>query len=324
MAVERLPKPLFVSKLGKFYAGDSERLIAGPLKRLRGKVQLVLTSPPFPLNRKKRYGNKQGAEYREWFGRVGQQLSELLTDDGSLVIEMGNSWLPGRPVQSLLHMQCLMDLADEERTGLRLCQQFVCYNPSRLPSPAQWVTVERTRVTDAFTHIWWFAKTDNPKANNKNVLRPYSGAMKSLLARRSYNSGKRPSQHKISRVGFLSDNGGSISHNLFEMQPLTNHPPRLPNVMRLANTTSTDSFLEECRRRGLTPHPARMQAEMAAFFISFLTDQNDLVFDPFAGTNTTGFAAEALRRRWIAVEISREYGKQARIRASGAKVRKRK
>ncbi len=34
--------------------------------RYRGKVQLIFTSPPFPLNRKKQYGNHQGEAYIKW------------------------------------------------------------------------------------------------------------------------------------------------------------------------------------------------------------------------------------------------------------------
>jgi site-specific DNA-methyltransferase (cytosine-N4-specific) len=311
----RVPTPAFQSGLGKFYVGDSEALLSGPLARgLSGKVQLLLTSPPFPLNTKKRYGNKRGDDYKEWFCRLFGTFSTLLADKGSLVIELGNAWEPGRPVQSLLHLECLLELVKDPRWGLRLCQQFICYNPTRLPSPAQWVTIERTRLTDSFTHVWWLSKSDYPKADNRKVLRPYSESMISLLKRKTYNHGLRPSQHRISKTGFLKDHGGSIGHNFFELHALTDGAPRLPNVMRLPNTRSTEAFLDNCRSAGIKPHPARMQMELANFFISFLTDKRDLVLDPFAGSNTTGYAAEFLGRKWVATEINRDYAKQAKLR----------
>ncbi|WP_134946848.1 DNA methyltransferase [Salmonella enterica] len=43
---------------------------------------------------------------------------------------------------------------------------------------------------------------------------------------------------------------------------------------------------------GIKPHPARMNKGIVNFFIDFLTDENDLIFDPFGGSNTTGFCAE--------------------------------
>ncbi|QYJ15602.1 Modification methylase PvuII [Rubrobacter xylanophilus DSM 9941] len=307
---------LHKTDLGAYYLGDSVEVLGTELgERLRGQVQLILTSPPFPLNRKKSYGNRDGEEYKEWFTSLAPLFSELLTEDGSIVIEMGNSWMPGRPVQSLLHLESLICFVNNPEADLRLCQQFVCFNPSRLPSPAEWVTIRRIRLTDSYTHLWWMAKTDFPKADNRKVPRPYSDSMKALLKRRKYNAGKRPSQHGISENSFLTDHGGSIALNLFELEPMDeDREVRLPNAFSASHTISNDFFFRMCRERGITPHPARMPVGLASFFIEFLTDPGDLVLDPFAGSNTTGFAAEALRRRWTSIEIKEDYAEQSRIR----------
>jgi hypothetical protein len=172
---------LYETALGKYYTGKAEDLLTSDLTELRNKVQLILTSPPFPLNKKKKYGNLQGEEYKNWFINLAEIFSNLLTEDGSIVIELGNSWEPGLPVQSLLHLESLLGFVKNPKVNLRLCQEFVCYNPSRLPSPAQWVTVNRIRTIDSFTHLWWMSKSDYPKANNRKVLRPYSKSMKLLL-----------------------------------------------------------------------------------------------------------------------------------------------
>jgi site-specific DNA-methyltransferase (cytosine-N4-specific) len=159
------------------------------------------------------------------------------------------------------------------------------------------------------------AKTDFPKANNKNILRPYSSSMNDLLKSQSYNSGKRPSEHKISDTGFLTDHGGSIMPNFIEIEPLSDDKElRLPNVVSIANTCSTDFFHRTCRERGIEMHPARMPAGLAGLFIQFLTDPGDLVLDPFAGSNTSGFAAELLGRRWVSIEIMKDYAKQSKVR----------
>ncbi len=75
---------------------------------MRGKVQLVFTSPPYPLNTKKRYGNLQGEEYVRWLAGLAPQFRELLTPDGSIVVELGNAWEPGRPVMSTLALRALL------------------------------------------------------------------------------------------------------------------------------------------------------------------------------------------------------------------------
>jgi site-specific DNA-methyltransferase (cytosine-N4-specific) len=267
------------------YEGHLEGFLTSDLADdVRGKVQLIFTSPPFPLNRKKRYGNKVGKEYLAWLEGFAAPLAELLTDDGSLVVEMGNAWEPGEPVMSTLALKAL--LAIVEGGELSLCQQFVVHNPARLPSPAQWVNVERIRVKDAYTNVWWMGRSARPKADNRRVLTDYSPAMLKLLERQSYNSGPRPSQHHIGEKSFLTDNGGAIPSN----------------VLSFSNTHSTDEYRRYCNEQDLKLHPARMPPELAEFFIRFLTDKGDLVFDPFGGSNTTGASADELSRKWLTIE----------------------
>ena len=248
---------------------------------------------------------------------MAKPMSDLLTDDGSIVMEIGNAWEKQRPVQSLLSLQTLMSFVQHPEAKLNLCQEFIAYNPSRLPSPATWVTIQRIRLTDSYTRLWWMAKSDRPKADNRKVLRPYGKSMKKLLERQKFNAGARPSGHTISEDGFLHDNGGSISQNFFEMESIQpGGETRLPNAFSLVNTASNDYFMRKCREAGIRPHPARMPAGLAAFFIQFLTDENDLVLDPFAGSNTTGYVAERLGRRWVSFEAQEEYTEQSRIRLS--------
>jgi site-specific DNA-methyltransferase (cytosine-N4-specific) len=305
----------YKTKYGKLFLSSFEDLYQYYLKRYYSeKFDLIITSPPFPLNAKKKYGNFQGEEYKKWFISLAQTFSNLLSNTGSLVIEIGNAWKPNRPVQSTLHLECLLGLA--KNSDLRLIQEFMIYNPSKLPSPAQWVTVNRIRVVDSYTHVWWLAKNDYPKADNTKVLRPYSKSMQQLLKKQQYNSGQRPSEHNISEKGFLKDNGGSIAHNFFELENLDyDRNVRLPhNVLSFSNTISNDFFLKTCRKRSIIPHPARMNQGIVNFFIEFLTDENDLILDPFGGSNTTGYCAEKLKRRWIVSEVDEKYAKQSLIR----------
>lgn len=314
----------FSTKYGKMHLGKCEEVLRQNLSRIRGKVNLIMTSPPFPLNNKKKYGNLTGDTYRDWFVSLAPLFSEMLAPDGSIIIELGNSWEKKRPVQSLLHLESLLGFVRNETADLRLCQQFVCYNPSRLPSPAAWVTINRIRTVDSFTHVWWMAKTDFPKADNRNILRPYSKSMEALLQRGTYNAGKRPSQHHISEGSFLRKNPGSIMPNVIELEAIKEEQElRLPrNLMSMSNTNSNDFFMKACREEGITPHPARMQYELVDFFIQFLTDEKDIVLDPFAGSNTTGFCAERLGRRWYAIEAEEEYVEQAKLRFQDPALRK--
>ena len=316
----------FATPAGTYFTCDCADFIrARP--DLQGQVQLILTSPPFPLSRSKSYGNLQGQAYVEWFASLAPLFADLLTEDGSLVIEIGNAWEPGRPVQSLVPLQALMAFVAHEQAQLRLCQEFICHNPARLPSPAQWVTKEHCRVTDSFTRLWWMARTDYPRADNRRVLRPYSPAMRRLLANQGYNAGKRPSGHQLSAKSFLKDHGGSIAHNVMDL-PANDRLPqdmlqdfaaqlRQPQAMlEIANTSSNDAYSQACRAQGLRPHPARIQPQLVSFFIEFLSVKGDLVYDPFAGSNTTGYCAELKGRRWLATDTAAEYAEHARLRCT--------
>ena len=275
---------------GMFLQGSaSDLLLAEAVKPYVGKVDLIFTSPPFPLNRQKKYGNLDGQEFVTWLASFAPIFRNLLGPTGSIVMEMGNPWERGQPTMSTLGLRALLAFLDEGR--FHLCQQFVWHNPARLPSPAQWVNVERIRVKDSFTHIWWMSPSPRPKANNRNVLMEYSGSMKKLLDSQRYNAGRRPSEHHIGKSSFLIDNSGSIP----------------PNVLTISNTGASSRYLSYCREHRLEVHPARMPIELPKFFINFLTDPGDLVLDPFAGSNTTGFAAHEAGRRWIAVEIMEMY-----------------
>lgn len=305
---------LYSTNFGEYYLGKCEEVISK--LNLNKKVQLILTSPPFPLNSQKKYGNLNGDDYLNWFSNLAELFSSILTPNGSIVIEMGNTWEKKRPVQSLLHLNSLLSFVNNKNANLRLCQEFICYNPARLPSPAQWVTVNRIRAIDSFTHVWWIANSDYPKADNRRILRPYSKSMKKLLETGKYNSGKRPSEHIIGEKSFLTDNQGSISHNILELEQIdVKKEFRQPySMLTISNTKSNDFFTKICKTRGIIPHPARMPLELASFFINFLTDEDDLVLDPFGGSNTTGFCAEKLNRKWISIDTNIEYGKQSIIR----------
>ena len=264
----------------------------------KGKIQLILTSPPFPLKRAKKYGNKNGEEYLTWLCGIGNQLKPLLTENGSIVIEIGNAWNANEPTYSTLPIKTLITF--QETCNLHLCQEFIYYNPARLPGPIECVNKRRIRVKDSFTYIWWLSNTSNPYADNRNVKELYSKQMKKLLASGKYNSGKRPSEHSISKSAFSIDNGGAIPSN----------------VIIASNTQSHDPYLKACKIHNLDIHPARMASAIPEFFIKFLTQENDIVFDCFSGSNTTGSIAEKLNRHWISTELDKQYYEGSKYRFS--------
>jgi site-specific DNA-methyltransferase (cytosine-N4-specific) len=283
----------YATDLGSCYHADALAVLrALPAD----SVALVLTSPPFALRRQKAYGNVAATEYLDWFLPFADEIRRVLRPDGSFVFELGPAWQKGTGTRSLLHYELVLRLC---RT-FHLVQELYWYNPSRLPGPAEYVTIRRTRVKDAVTPLWWLAKSPAPRADNRRVLRPYSASMRRLL-REGVQPALRPSQHAIS-TNFDRDNGGAIP----------------PNLIEAPNTVSQDPYIRACRAAGLAVHPARFPEAVPEFVVRFLTEPGDTVLDPFAGSNVTGAVAERLGRRWLAVEINADYVEGSRLRFGSA------
>ncbi|MGH6821403.1 MAG: DNA-methyltransferase, partial [Methylocella sp.] len=253
------------TKLGSVYHADSLHVMAS---MKAGSVDLVMTSPPFGLTREKEYGNQREDAYLEWFGDFAKQFHRILKDSGSLVIDLGGAWKPGTPTRSLYHFKLLIMLCEE--FGFHLAQDFYWWNPSKLPTPAEWVNIRRIRVKDAINTVWWLSKTEWPRASNRRVLQPYSPSMEHLLAN-GYKAKMRPSGHDISGK-FSINNGAAIP----------------PNLIAIPNTESNSAYMRYCQEQDLKAHPARFPAELPEYFIRMLTDPGDFVFDPFGGSCITG------------------------------------
>lgn len=279
--------PAYSTRLGSAHVGDSRALLA---ELADNSINLIITSPPFALQRKKAYGNKEQHEYVEWLSDFARLAFQKLSDDGSFVIDIGGAYEKGTPVRSLYPFRALISFCDD--IGFNLAEEFYWHNPSKLPSPIEWVNKRKIRTKDSVNTVWWLSKTPWPKANVSNVLAPYSARMKKLIENpeKFYTPKVRPSGHDIGK-GFSKDNGGAIP----------------PNLLSFPNTESNGRYMSGCKKVGAKGHPARFPGKLPEFFVKFLTNPDDLVVDIFAGSNTTGEIAEKLGRRWLAFEERRDY-----------------
>lgn len=275
-------QPAYHTELGAAFCGDSLEMI-GDLPD--ESVNLVLTSPPFALQRQKEYGNETQERYVDWLLQFARLVHRKLAPDGSFVIDIGGAYEKGIPTRSLYPFRFAIRACDD--IGFKLAEDFYWFNPSKLPSPIEWVNKRKIRAKDAVNNVWWFSKTDWPKADVSKVLAEYSDRMRKLLEDPEgfYSPKKRPSGHDIG-TGFAKDNGGAIPSNL----------------LQISNSESNGQYLRGCKALGLPGHPARFPSKLPEFFIRFLTQPGDLVLDIFAGSNTTGSVAEVEGRRWLAFD----------------------
>lgn len=279
--------PAYSTANGAAYIGDSCQLLADLPDN---SVNLVITSPPFALQRQKEYGNLDQHEYLDWLSEFARLVHRKLRDDGSFVLDLGGAYQKGVPARSLYNFRVLLRFCDE--IGFFLAEDFYWFNPSRLPSPIEWVNKRKIRAKDAVNTVWWLSKTEWPKADISKVLVPYSDRMRKLIEDPEgfYTPKKRPSGHDISS-GFAKDNGGAIP----------------PNLLQISNSESNGAYMAGCKLVGVSGHPARFPTKLPEFFIRMLTDPGDIVVDIFAGSNTTGQVAEAEDRHWLAFEERADY-----------------
>ncbi len=290
--------PLYRTDFGSAFVGDSWQLMRGIPT---GAVKLVVTSPPYALHFKKEYGNVDKDGYVEWFMPFAKEIKRILAKDGSFVLNIGGSYNPGSPTRSLYHFKLLIALCDE--LGFHLAQECFWFNPAKLPTPAEWVNVRRCRIKDSVEYVWWLTPTAWPDADNRRVLVPYSDDMHRLIEK-GYKAKKRPSGHNITGK-FKANRGGAIPSNVIVR---IDDAMDIPDSMLIrGNNESNSEYIRRCAAAGLKPHPARFPAALPEFFVKFLTKAGDLVLDPFAGSNMTGRVAENLGRKWIAIELDRDY-----------------
>lgn len=140
-----IPKEFHVyqTDLGQQVCGDSQELLA---LLPEDSVDLIITSPPFALLRKKSYGNEDQSQYVNWLAEFGKAAFPALKETGSLVLDLGGAYQKGRPVRSLYNYRVLIKFCDE--IGYRLAEEFFWYNPAKLPSHIEWVNKKKIRAKE--------------------------------------------------------------------------------------------------------------------------------------------------------------------------------
>lgn len=251
-------------------------------------VQLILTSPPYPLVRKKEYQKEDTQDYLNWITNLAAGWREKLTPDGSLLLNLSDCWNKKEPTLNLYQERLLLQLVDQ--LGYNLIQRLYWHSPSKIPS-SHWVTVKKYRLNNSVEHLFWLSKSTEPKTRVDRVLKPYGASMLRSLAAGGDRRTQRPSTHGGTQNGFGKDRGGSTP---FTLQNWT-------------HATSQGDYFAFCRDQDIPLHPARFPKELPEFCVKFLTDPKDTVYDPFGGSNTTGAICEELDRKWITSERSLTY-----------------
>lgn len=98
--------------------------------------------------------------------------------------------------------------------------------------------------------------------------------------------------------------------------------PTLPTMsdfeMAWTNLDKPSKRISKPRPSGNRYHPTQKPISLIKHCIELCTQENDLVLDPFMGSGTTGVACAELGRRFIGIEIDKDYFEIARKRIETA------
>lgn len=264
--------------------------------RLDQPITLILTSPPYALARPRAYGNVRQEDYVEWLVEALSPLVRRLRPGGTLALNVSNDiFEAGSPARSLYRERLVIALC--ETLGLHKWDEFIWHNPCKAPGPLQWASRTQQQLNVAWEPVYIF--TNNPRlcvASNRRVLQ----------------------QHTERHLQFMSRGGETrdsvFSDGAYRVRPGAYSrvtPGRIARNLQTIPHRGNDPVLQRARKQaaemGLPVHGAPMPLALADFMVRYLSEEGDLVVDPFGGWGTTGFAAEKHGRRWISTEKHLEY-----------------
>ena len=174
---------------------------------------------------------------------------------GSFVVDLGGAYERGTPVRSLYNFRVPIHFCDQ--LGFFLAEDFYWFNPSKLPSPIEWVNKRKLRAKDSINTVWWFSKTEWPKADIRNVRTEYSQRMKKLLENpEAFYTSERPAVRALDQP--------RLRHRQRRRYPLESDRDsefrvwrRLPQLLQGSEHKAPPRALPKAPARVLHPVPDR-------------------------------------------------------------------
>lgn len=246
-----------------------------------GSCKLIVTSPPYNIG--KEYERDQRLSlvaYARWLDRIIGKLCQKVTSDGHICWQSGNFVHDGEvfPLDTFFYRMF-------KRRGLKLRNRIIWHFNFGLHA--------QTRFSGRYETLLWFTKSDE-----------YTFNLDPVRVKQLY-PGKRHSSKKGAKAGQPSGNpkGKNPSdfwtfdpEDAFQGNPVWN----FPNV--------------KANHPEKTIHPCQFPSELVERCVLALTNERDLVLDPFIGSGTTALAALKYGRRVIGIDRDPTYVRLARQR----------
>ena len=232
-------------------------------------VKLVVTSPPYNIG--KVYEERvKLEEYLEYQRKVAKECIRVLGDDGSIAWEVGNYVYEGE----IFPLDLFFYKIFKEELGLKMRNRIIWRIGHGLHASR--------RFSGRYETISWFTKSDKYTFNLDAVRVPqkYPG--------KTYYRGKDRGLPSGNPLGKNPEDVWDIVLQDWEEQIWD-----IPNV--------------KSNHPEKTIHPAQFPIELVQRLILALTNENDVVLDPFGGVGSSALAALLLNRRAVSIERDENY-----------------
>lgn len=271
-------------ELNKIYFGDSLKLLDDIDDN---SVDLVITSPPYAdtIFYGDNVENKTLVEYPEWFAEIGKKIKRILKPSGSFILNINDR--VEKKERSLYALKTVIAL--KEISGLKFHDTYIWAKQSGLP------TGNKKRLNDKFEYIFHFVKDTSLNKCNMDIVRePYA---KNTIGRIYRPDGS------LKDVGINDgvDSEGRIKNKSkkIELNPLGKIPTNV-FTFQTAGVLRGDNYVG-------SKHPAAFHPDLPRWFINWLTDENDIVLDPFIGSGTVAEVCIETNRYYIGMEMNKNY-----------------
>jgi DNA modification methylase len=256
-------------ELDKIYLGDCKDI----LKRIADEnIDLIVTSPPYADNRKSTYDGIPIKNYVNWFLPISLELKRVLKPTGSFVLNIKERAVNGERQTYVIEL-----ILEMKKQGWLWTEEYIWHK--RNCYPGKW----NNRFRDAWERCLHFTRQKKFKMFQEEVMVPMGKWAEKRLTKLSHTDRIRD----VSKVG--SGFGKNVSNWLGKELV---YPT---NVLHLAT---------ECSNRN---HSAAFPITLPSWFIKLFTQEGDVVLDPFMGVGTTALACINLRRKYVGIELKKEY-----------------
>lgn len=267
-----------------------------------GSLNLILTSPPYPVVQRA-YGRFDIKEWLAWMRDLAGRWKELLAADGTLAVNLMDVHAARSPNLDPYVERFALSCIDDH--GLKLAGRLPWASPSKL-GHLEWTGKRKVRPRNVMEHILLFSTSDHPAWDATRLpARPAPARSASKIA----SDARRAEREAGSR---LRPSGLDINLQAFGAQDAATRIA--DNLITAGGASGADAYSRRCRALGLPPHPARFPIEIPKRVILLTTDVGETVYDPMAGSNTTGMVASMLGRRWISSEPVLDYARSSELR----------